>query len=225
MFCTFFQPISSAAGRVICAAACTICSTVSKIIFLLINAMVLTACSPGTGGTGTGPIASSATPVIYAAGSFESSSLPAGSTTVFSSAAAGSAASSVSNPCAAPCPVSTSASATSSTTATLQLEANSIQLATQCSRFTSTRAWSISAAGELIAQGNYETSATINGSSSTNAQNATLSLSFGSAGIASSSASASVKDSAGKPLLGPLVLTRGGAGVGAAGALAFGAGC
>jgi hypothetical protein len=166
--------------------------------------MMLSACGPGTGGTGTGPSAVGG-PTPFTNSYFTSS----GAGTVTSAP--------LPNPVTPSTPTATPSLPASTCTAgcasnldtqalSLYLQADSVTLSSPCATFKFAGPWSISASGEATLLGVLESTVTVNGQISRTSQSANLTLSF--AGTAQSSASVSVRitNSAGRVLLNPVTL-------------------
>ncbi len=155
----------------------------------LVAALLLAACSPGTGGTGTGPTVSAS---------------PTTSTTsYFTGAGAPAAAPSLPAPtCTVACPANPAPQAIN-----LQVQPERIELSTPCATFTYAGTWTLSATGEATVQGVWESTTTVNGQSTRSSQSASLTLVFPS-GLEGSTVSVSIKDSTGQLLLGPVTLQR-----------------
>jgi hypothetical protein len=165
-------------------------------------ALVLSACGPGTGGTGTGPNAS-ASPTTF-------------TSSYFTSGGAGTVTAPLPNPtipaatpslpgitCTGACP-----SSLDNQTLRLHLQAERIELSTPCATFTYAAVWSVSAAGETTVQGVLESTVVVNGLPARSSQSASLTLIFLGGLDSSSAVIVSIKDSAGKLLLGPVTLQR-----------------
>ncbi len=178
----------------------------------LVALMVLSACGPGTGGTGTGPSVA-ASPVTLPSSYFTSGGV--GTVT----------AAPPPNPSTPPSTVPTTTVSPTTTTGlpaptctvgcatnldgqaiSLHLQADRIMLSTPCATFTYTGVWSVSATGETTVQGVWESSTVVNGQTSRSSQNASLTLGFPNGVDGSSTVSVIIKDSAGRQLLGPATL-------------------
>jgi hypothetical protein len=170
--------------------------------------LLLTACGPGTGGTGTGPNAAGSPTTLTSsyftsggAGTVTAAPLPNPSTvpTVSPTSTTG-----------LPTPTCTSSCASNldGQAISLHLQADRITLSTPCATFTYAGVWSVSAAGETTVQGVWESSAVVNGQTSRSSQNASLTLGFPNSLDGSSTVTVSIKDSAGRLLLGPATLQR-----------------
>ncbi len=175
----------------------------------LVALMLLSACGPGTGGTGTGPnVASSPVPFtssyFTSPGAGTATAAPLPNPTATPTASPTSTASTPAPTCTTACASGLNAQAIS-----LHLQAESIVLSTPCATFTYAGVWSVSATGETTVQGVLESSTVVNGQASrSSSQNASLTLGFPSGVNSSSTVSVSIKDSAGKLLLGPATLQR-----------------
>jgi hypothetical protein len=174
----------------------------------LVALLVLSACGPGTGGTGTGPsVGSSPTPLTSSyfaspgAGAVPNAPLPNPATPP-----TGAPTATPSQPaftCTASC-----ASNLDTRALSLHLQADRITLSSPCATFTFAGPWSISATGDTTVVGMLESTVTVNGQTSRASQSASLTLSF--AGDAQSSPSVGVRitDSTGRLLLSPVTLLR-----------------
>jgi hypothetical protein len=141
-------------------------------------ALVLAACGPGTGGTGTGPIAAT--------------SLPAGTSLYFGASQPGFSAS-PSNCIGSQCLVQS-----------LTLEAQRIDLRAGCIRFIRTDAWSIDETQLAIVRGQIETT-TAAGVTRTDG---TLRLQFDGPWQSAPTLSVTLTDDQGRVLVGPTALSR-----------------
>jgi hypothetical protein len=153
----------------------------SALSLCLLTALVLSACGPGTGGTGVGP-------PIFTSGFF--SNTAAGSVTA-------------APVCSISCASNLNAQALS-----LKLLADSITLSSPCASFSYAGPWSSSATGEVTVQGVLESTANVNGQSSRTSQSARLTLQFASSPDTSTAVSVSISDSAGVSILRPVTLSR-----------------
>jgi hypothetical protein len=174
----------------------------------LVALMVLSACGPGTGGTGTGPSVG-ASPISFTDSYFTSSG--AGTVTAAPLPNPGTTPTvSPTTTTSLPAPTCTTSCASNldGQAISLHLQADRIVLSTPCATFTYAGVWSVSATGETTVQGVLESSPVVNGQTSRSSQNASLTLGFPNGVDGSSTLSVSIKDSAGKLLLGPTTLLR-----------------
>ena len=162
---------------------------------LLMLAVTLPGCGPGTGGTGVGPVSSfGATPILFsgAVPSAQPPSLTLGTTSGGSTSAA--------SACPGDC---------LEASATLKLESERVQLQGPCFNFVSQTPLAIAASGSAALSGTYQTSSQIfSGQISTSSVGATLTLEFSDRHADSPSVTISVRDSAGALLIGPAILLR-----------------
>jgi hypothetical protein len=165
----------------------------------LLAALVLTACGPGTGGTGTGPPVAN-TPTAFAnsvftsPGTGSSTAVPAPNPSATPTATA---------TCAAVCAGSLQSQALS-----LILQAESIVLSSPCATFTFTGLWGASATGESVVQGTLESTTVVNGQTSRTTQSASLTLQFAGTADSSNIVTLSIRDGAGNLLLPSVTLQR-----------------
>ena len=151
-------------------------------------ALALNACSPGTGGTGTGP-SQLISPVAFSSFPISTSNTTLGQ---------------------APQP-GVSDSTVCNQAIRLQLQADRIELSTPCGTLTYVGSWSVSTTGggsTIEVYGAWKSNASPNGQAVIDSQDATLLVSFLGSLDASVLVTASVKDSAGRLLLDPTVLQR-----------------
>lgn len=144
---------------------------------------VLTACGPGSGGTGVGPIQ----PKLAFGSSGITPSAPVGVTI---GPAHSASADCTSQPQCAE--------------ATLRLEDTRISLTAACLRFAFEGLWSIDANGRLSVPGTMD----LFGSTGTTTGKVTLTLLFSELEVSSSQVTVTLTDAAGKPAFGPKVLNR-----------------
>jgi hypothetical protein len=141
--------------------------------------LVLSACGPGTGGTGTGPNTS-----VMSYNGMVSTSFGAGL--------------SAGVPCSDDCPV-----------VNLLLESAKVELIAPCHRFVHEGAWAADATGLAVLEGQLETTAIANGQTSTAKVPAVMRLQFSDAQVDSRQVMLTVRDASGRNLLSPLTLQRG----------------
>lgn len=141
-------------------------------------AVVLAACGPGTGGTGTGPIAAT--------------SLPAGTSLYFGASQPGFSAA-PSNCVGGQCMVQT-----------LTLEAQRIELRAGCIRFVRTDAWSIDETRLAIVHGQIETT----NAAGVTRTDGTLRLQFDGPWETAPTLTVTLTDDQGRVLIGPTALSR-----------------
>jgi hypothetical protein len=146
-------------------------------------ALLLAACGPGTGGTGTGPEAGA--PVAIAA--------PGVYNGVYTA-----------NPSSAPATPTGCASCTSTQAVNLQVQTDSLQVSSPCFTFTYAGPWSAAADGSVAVQGTY-TQLSAKAPTGTSSQAATLTLRFAAG---NDSVQVTIQDAAGQTLLPPVTLQR-----------------
>lgn len=169
---------------------------------LLACQFLLTACGPGTGGTGTGPHTVSAFSASYTNGVGASASVGAGSPTPAGTPTASPLPNPSPAPAPSPAPCTVGCDSNAATrTFSLQLQTDGITLTSPCAGFSYSGSWSVSAAGETSVPGVYTTSSV--------QQAAVLTAVFANASADSTSVTVSIRNAAGALLLGPLVLQRG----------------
>jgi hypothetical protein len=149
--------------------------------------LLLVACGPGTGGTGTGPIAEA--PI--------STTAPGTYSGIFTAAPS-------SQPVTTTVCVNGCTSTLAAPAVNLQVQTDSIQVSSPCFTFTYAGLWSQGADGNVTVQGSY-TQQSAQSSSGTTSQPATLTLRFSAN---SDSVEISIKDAAGQTLLQPVTLQR-----------------
>ncbi len=148
--------------------------------------LLLVACGPGTGGTGTGPVAGAPVP----AGSPTLSSVYNGVYTA--------------NPSSAPATPTGCASCTSTQAVNLQVQTDSLQVSSPCFTFTYAGPSSAAADGSVAVQGTY-TQLSAAAPTGTSSQAATLTLRFAAG---NDSVQVTIQDAAGQTLLPPVTLQR-----------------
>lgn len=153
--------------------------------------LLIAACSPGTGGTGTGPAISN-------------TALPVGASLTYNNIAS-TTTSVTSTTTAAPTVVCGNPVAQ----VNLLLQPQSIVVTTHCATFTYAGSWVIDATGTVSVQGQWQTLQDSPGSQPIPPQAAILSLQFSSSGIDSPALTLAIKDIAGVELLGQQTLQRG----------------
>ena len=199
---------------------------------LLMMALTLPGCGPGTGGTGVGPVSSfGVTPILFSGAINGVSTTGAGIETGTETGALPGVIPPFTAPAAQPPGFTlgttsggpTSAAATcpadcAVAALTLKLEGERVQLQGPCFNFVSQSPLAIAASGSAVLAGTYQTTSQISNvqggptsnSTSTSSVNATLMLEFAGrqADSSSSSVTISVRDSAGALLVGPAILLR-----------------
>ncbi len=160
---------------------------------------LMSACGPGTGGTGVGPVSSAApAPTISFSGS-----VTLGSTTAALPAAPVVSPVPVASPGAAACAVNCG-----TTTVSLVLEAERVLLASSCFNFVSQGPLVVATSGPTVLAGAYQTFSTRNGQTTTSSVPANLVLQFANGQADSASVTVSVQGSTGAVLLAPVSLPR-----------------
>ncbi|MGA8514334.1 MAG: hypothetical protein WB821_06135, partial [Burkholderiaceae bacterium] len=150
-------------------------------------ALILAACGPGTGGTGTGPQSIAAFAANYI--SVPSTGTAVGSTTP-----------------------STGASSATTATFSLQLQTTGIVLTSACAGFDYAGAWSVSATGEISVQGLYASTGA-GGLTSPPPQAAVLNIALTNTSADSASLTLRITTPSGALLLGPISMERSGAAI------------
>jgi hypothetical protein len=145
--------------------------------------LLLVACGPGTGGTGTGPMDGTPT----------STTAPGVYSGVFTV-----------TPSANPATPTGCTSCTATQAVSLQVQTDSIKVSSPCFTFTYAGLWSAAADGSVMVQGSY-TQLSATAPSGTLSQPATLTLRFG---VGNNSVQLSIQDAAGQTLLLPTTLQR-----------------
>jgi hypothetical protein len=153
----------------------------SALSLSLLAALVLSACGPGTGGTGVGP--------------------PSFTSGFFSNTAA-------SPVTAAPVCSINCASNLNTQALNLRLLAESITLRSACASFNYAGPWTSSATGLVIVQGVLESTSVVNGQPSRASQSARLTLHFAEIPDTSATVSVSIDTTAGVSILSPVTLSR-----------------
>lgn len=165
--------------------------TLLLLLWLLLPSLLLTACGPGTGGTGTGPPGA----VIFAPLSFSSpKATPASSMPPVLGVA-----SAVADPCLVDC---------AGESGILRIEAEQVQLQTRCAQFVSLSALVVAATGETVLAGTLETQRNFNGTIQTSSLAALLIAEFSSGKPDSDRVVLRVVDTKGALLVSPLALQR-----------------
>jgi hypothetical protein len=146
----------------------------------LLAALALSACGPGTGGTGTGP--QTIAPFAASYIGTQSAASPAGVATS-----------------------STGAGSSTSAAVSLQLQTTGIVVTSGCADFNYAGTWSVSSTGEISVQGIYS-SAGATGQTSAAPQTAVLRIAFANATAESAIVTLSIQTPSGTLLLGPVTL-------------------
>lgn len=163
-----------------------LCRVLNTLAATLAITLALAGCGPGTGGTGTGPIA----PTLGYSGSlFATTTAGAASTTAPSTG------------CATDCPQ-----------AHLRLDTERVELAAPCLRFVFTGIWPVDTNGLAVLAGTLETAR----GTAIATSHATLRLQFSTASAASPVVTLTLTDATAGALFGPVPLLRNDAATGAA---------
>jgi hypothetical protein len=171
------------------------CATSLSVCLCLLAALLLSACGPGTGGTGTGPSVG-ASPTGFTSSYFTNGTVGTVTAPVATPSQPG-------GTCTVACTASLDNQALR-----LYLQADRIELSTPCATFTFAGPWSLSATGEATVQGVLESTVLVNGQAVRSSQNANLTLIFPNGLESSNAVNLSLKDSTGKLLLAPVNLQR-----------------
>jgi hypothetical protein len=156
----------------------------SALSLCLFAALMLGACGPGTGGTGTGP--------------------PIANSSFFASTTTGAA------PTAPACGASCTSNLNGQPLA-LNLLADSITLSSPCATFTYSGAWSGFEAEEVTVEGVLESTAIVNGQPTRSRKTASMKLQFTGSPNISATVTIDINDSTGISILRPVTLSRVGA--------------
>ena len=181
---------------------CTLAGSMMALLLLL-----LTACGPGTGGTGTGPISANVfTPLSFSSPAVTRApptlSTTGASVIVAPSAPAGiapDAAPAVPDPCLVNC---------TGANGTLLIEAQQVQLQTLCAKFVSLSPFVMAPTGETVLTGAFETQKISNGAIQSSSLPALLIVEFSSGKLDSDRVNLRVVNTTGALLVGPLALLR-----------------
>ena len=189
-------------------------------VLVLISMLLLAACGPGTGGTGTGPVALSVPSVVRFTTSAVPTELPpakAPGTPDFVPPLAPAAPTQppatppAPVPAPTPAPVTTVGACLANCTAAnpaLTINGEQVRLQTRCARFVSSTPLGAVAAGETSLAGSLETQQTSNGNIVTRSTPAVLVLQFSQGKLDSNQVTVRLVDNAGAQLLGPFTLYR-----------------